>query len=102
MAIKTYRIYVSGKISSRHSNLILHQMLDSMGFSAANGVSADQIPSIRNMHRENEQAYFDVDIPTSEFENNNDPISIVESMKRYILENAVQYEDITTQPPKDM
>lgn len=74
-------------------------MLESLGFNATNGVSADQLPSVRNMHRGNEEAYFDVDIP---LENNNDPQSIVESMKRYIIENSVQYQDITTEPPKDM
>jgi len=102
MTKKTYRIYISGKVSPRHSHLILHKMLEDLGLvnSTAEGtVNSDQTPSIRNMHRENEEAYFDVDIYNNE---NDDAASIVDSMKRYILENSVQYEDITDQPPKDM
>lgn len=96
--MKTYRVYISGKISARHSQLILHKMLGDLGFGgeAANGTtgSNDTIPNIRNMHRGNEEGYFDVDIY-----NDNDAASIVDSMKRYIVENSVQYEDITDQPP---
>jgi hypothetical protein len=49
------------------------------------------------MHRGNEEAYFDIDIPDN---NNRDFDGIVETIKRYIVENTVQYEDITTEPPK--
>lgn len=93
MTIKIYRIYFSGKMSSRHSNLILHKMLPDLGFTDVD--DDERTPSIRNMHRGNEEAYFDVEIT-----NENDAASIVESIKRYIVENTVQYEDITTEPPK--
>ena len=79
-------------MSSRHSNQILHQMLPDIGFT---DVDDERRPIIRNMHRGNEEAYFDVEIT-----NENDAASIVESIKRYIVENTVQYEDITTEPPK--
>lgn len=102
MAIKTFRIWVSGKISPRHSNIILHQMLDDLGFAATNeGTFSDQTSTIRNMHRENEEGYFDVDIPIVD-EENEDVIAKVEAIKRYVVENSVQYQDITNEPPKDM
>ena len=66
-------------------------MLEDLGL-----VAAEQV-SIRNMHRGNDEGYFDVDIY-----NDNDAASIVDSMKRYIIENSVQYEDITDHPPKKM
>jgi hypothetical protein len=70
-------------------------MLVSLGFSEENGTGSDQIPSIRNVHRGNEETYFDVDIP-----NDNDAESIIDSMRRYIIDNSASYEDITTEPPK--
>ena len=94
--MKTYRIYFSGQMSSRHSNNILHQMLPTLGFSAENGTGSDQIPAIRNMHRGNEESYFDVDIPS----NDTDAESIIDSIRRYVLDSSVQYEDITTEQPK--
>ena len=95
---KTYRMYISGKTSSRHSNYILHRMLESLGFNAENGTGgSDQIPSIRNVHRGHEETYFDVDIPNDE-----NAESIIDSMRRYIIDNAVSYDDITTEPPKDL
>lgn len=97
MTTKTFRVYISGKISPRLSRLILHDMLESLGYSTANGSGgSEDIPSIRNMHRGNEEAYFDIDIPM------NDPTSIMELIKNYIVVNSVQYDDITTEPPKDM
>jgi hypothetical protein len=93
MTIKTYRVYFSGKMSSRHSNHILHKMLPDLGFTDIN----EHTPTIRNMHRGNEEAYFDIDIPDN---NNRDFDGIVETIKRYIVENTVQYDDITTEPPK--
>lgn len=99
MTIRTYRVYYSGKMSSRLSNLILHKMLVNIGFSAENGTGSDRIPSIRNMHRGEEEAYFDVDIPIDNAIGQN-PESIIDSIRRYIIDNSVQYEDITTEPPK--
>jgi hypothetical protein len=93
--MKTYRVYISGKISPRHSQIILHNMVKDLGL--VNNVEVEQTPSVRNMHRGNEEGYFDVDIY-----NDNDAASIVDSMKRYIIENAVQYEDITNNPPRNL
>ena len=93
--MKTYRVYFSGKMSSRHSNYILHRMLGTLGFNAENGTGSDQIPAIRNVHRGNEETYFDVDIPKDQ-----DAESIIDSIRRYVIDNSVQYEDITTEPPK--
>jgi hypothetical protein len=93
--MKTYRIYISGKIGPRHSQIILHNMVKELGL--VNTVAKEQTPSIRNMHRGNEEGYFDVDIY-----NDNDAASIVDSMKRWIIENAVQYEDITNNPPRNL
>jgi hypothetical protein len=93
--MKTYRIYISGKIGPRHSQIILHNMVKELGL--VNTVAKEQNPSIRNMHRGNEEGYFDVDIY-----NDNDAASIVDSMKRWIIENAVQYEDITNNPPRNL
>jgi hypothetical protein len=72
-------------------------MLESLGFgpNVENGTANDQIPTIRNVHRGNEETYFDVDIP-----NDDNAQSIIESMRGYILGIAVSYEDITTEPPK--
>ena len=67
-------------------------MLEDLGL-VGNSAAEPQV-SIRNMHRGNDEGYFDVDIY-----NDNDAASIVDSMKRYIIENSVQYEDITDQPP---
>jgi hypothetical protein len=92
MVTKIFRVYISGKISPRLSNMILHKMLEELGYTIGN----DQTPTIRNMHRGNEEAYFDVDIPTE------DTLSIMELIKNYIVVNSVQYDDITTEPPKDM
>lgn len=95
---KKYRIYISGKTSSRNTNYILHNMLPSLGYSAENGTGSDQIPAIHNLHRGNEETYFDVDIHN----NDDNALSIIEAMKRYILENSiVSHEDITTEPPKN-
>ncbi len=80
-------------MSSRHSNHILHKMLPDLGFTEIN----DKTPTVRNMHRGDEEAYFDVDIPDN---NNRDFDGIVETIRRYIVETSVQYEDITTEPPK--
>jgi hypothetical protein len=95
--MKTYRIYISGKIGPRHSQLILHNMVRDLGLDNTETVAKEQTPSIRNMHRGNEEGYFDVDIY-----NDNDAASIVDSMKRWIIENAVQYEDITNNPPRNL
>jgi hypothetical protein len=97
--MKTYRVYISGKISPRHSQLILHNMLGDLGLvnNNNNNTTENTSISIRNMHRGIEEGYFDVDIY-----NDNDAASIVDSMKRYIIENAVQYEDITNNPPRNL
>jgi hypothetical protein len=95
--MKTYRIYISGKIGPRHSQLILHNMLKDLGLDNISEQVGNEIPTIRNMHRGNEEGYFDVDIY-----NDNNAASIVDSMKMYIIENAVQYEDITNNPPTNM
>jgi hypothetical protein len=94
MTTKIYRIYVSGKMSSRHSNHILHKMLPDLGFTEPN----DKTPTIRNMHRGNEEAYFDIDIPDND---NRDLDGLVDTIRRYLIETSVQYEDITTEPPKN-
>lgn len=104
MAIKTYRVYISGKIGTRHVNVILHDMLEDLGFASGGGAEGtsfdDQTPVVRNMHRGIDESYFDVDFPNAD--QNVDYIAKVESMKRYIVDNSVQYQDITTEPPKDM
>ena len=101
MAIKTYRVYFSGKMSSRHSNYILHRMLEAIGFSGGeeSGTGSDRIPTVRNLHRGNEETYFDVDIPVDNLIGQ-DPESILDSIRRYVIDNSVQYDDITTEPPK--
>ena len=93
--MKKYRMYISGKTSSRHTNSILHQMLPNLGFSEENGTGSDQIPSIRNIHRDAEETYFDVEI-----HDDDNAESIIDSMRRYLIDNAVTYEDTTTEPPK--
>ena len=98
--MKTFRVYISGKISSRTSQTILHNMMEDLGLTTKSEQfrnMEDQIPTVRNMHREDDHAYFDVNIP-----NESDALSIVDSIKRYIIENSVQYEDITDQPPKNL
>lgn len=98
--MKTFRVYISGKISSRTSQTILHNMMEDLGLTTKSEQfrnMEDQIPTVRNMHREDDYAYFDVNIP-----NESDALSIVDSIKRYIIENSVQYEDITDQPPKNL
>ena len=103
MAIKTYRVYFSGKMSSRHSNYILHRMLGAIGFGSGggeeSGTGSDKIPTVRNVHRGNEETYFDVDIPVDNAIGQ-DPESILDSIIRYVRDNSVQYDDITTEPPK--
>lgn len=68
-------------------------MLGDLGYVVGN----DKTPTIRNMHRGDEEGYFDVDIPDVE-----NAASIVDSMKRYIVENSAQYEDITDHPPRKL
>jgi hypothetical protein len=100
MATRTYRIFISSKISPRHSNIIIHDMLKDLGFSNPDGGVSDQTPIVRNMHRGIDESYFDVDFPS--IDDNIDYTSMVESIKRYVGESSVQYQDITTEPPKDM
>jgi hypothetical protein len=83
--MKTYRIYISGKIGPRHSQLILHNMLKDLGLDNISEQVGNEIPTIRNMHRGNEEGYFDVDIY-----NDNNAASIVDSMKMRILLTTLQ------------
>jgi hypothetical protein len=98
MATKTFRIFISGKISPRHSNVIIHNMLTDLGYVIGNDQTT---PTIRNMHRGVDESYFDIDFLN--IDNNIDYIAKVNEIKRYVIESSsVQYQDITNEPPKDM
>lgn len=90
MATKTFRIWVSGKISPRHSNIIIHNMLPDLGYNNSEAV--------RNMHRGVDESYFDIEFPN--VDENIDYNAKVNAIKQYVLESSIQYQDITTEPPK--
>jgi hypothetical protein len=91
MATKTFRIWISGKISPRHSNIIIHDMLSDIGYKT-------EETAVRNMHRGVDESYFDIEF--SNIDENIDYNAKVNAIKQYILESSVQYQDITTEPPK--
>jgi hypothetical protein len=91
MATKTFRIWVSGKISPRHSNIIIHDMLPDLGYNT-------EETSVRNMHRGVDESYFDIEF--ANIDENIDYIAKVNAIKQYVLESSIQYQDITTEPPK--
>jgi|SRR5215211_5953651 len=97
MTTKTFRIWISGKISPRHSNIIIHNMIPDLGYST--GDEQTTTPIVRNMHREVDESYFDIEFPNVD-ENNIDYVAKVNTIKQYLLESSVQYQDITTEPPK--
>lgn len=89
-------------MSSRLSNMILHQMLQDLdlenGIQGPNGDLPG--PNIRNMHRGDEEAYFDIDFTVSDDPLDNSAIMMVDAIKKWIVDNSVQFEDITTTAPK--
>jgi hypothetical protein len=93
MATKTFRIFISGKISPRHSNIIIHNMLTDLGYNTAE----EETSAVRNMHRGVDESYFDIEF--ANVDENIDYIAKVNAIKQYVLESSIQYQDITTEPP---
>jgi hypothetical protein len=92
MATKIFRIFISGKISPRHSNILIHNMLPDLGYNTA------EETLVRNMHRGVDESYFDVEFHN--IDENIDYNAKVNAIKQYISESSIQYQDITTEPPK--